>query len=415
VDAKTSLALWLRAGRCQKGLSLDEVARKTKIQARILEQLESGKLEGLPADVFVRGFIRSMAKCVGLDEDEALRRYGAIGLPAAPVAARALIETMSDLAPAAARTMPRVLRTAPEVFDFAAGSTSELPAAAPPIEPAETFMLPSSGTLEPVAGASAEPVIEVVAEVAEAPDGSKPAKKKAARPRGPGAKKSRGGKRKAMATGTPFEPTPIVPDMVVALPPAGIVEAISVEQPVVAPIIETAPGVDEAPMLAVEASTAASTIDWSQPLEPAPSLESSLAIAVEQVDVDSATSSTWAPKMPSMVASSTPPWRRPSLTTTLPVVPSLVIDDSDPDSAERELEDRAASKDAAPRRSFLPPILRDLQDLRDDRSDRQGGLTLAVIILLIAATLTLSYLMRRPSSSGDGVTRTESASQLSVG
>ena len=92
-----------------------------------------------------------------------------------------------------------------------------------------------------------------------------------------------------------------------------------------------------------------------------------------------------------------------------------MIDDSDPDSAERELEDRAAAKDPAPRRSFLPPILRDLQDLRDDRSDRQGGLTLAVIILLIAATLTLSYLMRRPSSSGDGVTRTESASQLSVG
>ena len=50
--------------------------------------------------------------------------------------------------------------------------------------------------------------------------------------------------------------------------------------------------------------------------------------------------------------------------------------------------------------SFLPPILLD----RDDRSGRQGGLTLAVIILLIAATLTLSYLMRRPNVSGSGVT-----------
>jgi hypothetical protein len=35
-----------------------------------------------------------------------------------------------------------------------------------------------------------------------------------------------------------------------------------------------------------------------------------------------------------------------------------------------------------------------------------------VIILLIAATLTLSYLMRRPSSSGDGVTRTETSAPL---
>ena len=83
------------------------------------------------------------------------------------------------------------------------------------------------------------------------------------------------------------------------------------------------------------------------------------------------------------------------------VVPSLVIDDADPDSAERELEDRAARRSR--RRSFLPPILLD----REDRSARQGGLTLAVIILLIAATLTLSYLMRRPSSSGDGVTHAE--------
>jgi hypothetical protein len=88
-------------------------------------------------------------------------------------------------------------------------------------------------------------------------------------------------------------------------------------------------------------------------------------------------------------------------TSLAPTVPSLVIDDNDPDSAERELEDRAAAKERSPRaRSFLPPILLD----REDRSGRQGGLTLAVIILLIAATLTLSYLMRRPSSAGDGVT-----------
>ena len=56
----------------------------------------------------------------------------------------------------------------------------------------------------------------------------------------------------------------------------------------------------------------------------------------------------------------------------------------------------------------MPPILLD----REDRSARQGGLTLAVIILLIAATLTLSYLMRRPSPSGDGVTMLDGTSQL---
>ena len=79
-------------------------------------------------------------------------------------------------------------------------------------------------------------------------------------------------------------------------------------------------------------------------------------------------------------------------------MPSLVIDDADPDSADRERDDRTSKEPH--RLSFLPPILLD----REDRSARQGGLTLAVIILLIAATLTLSYLMRRPSPSGDGVT-----------
>jgi hypothetical protein len=107
---------------------------------------------------------------------------------------------------------------------------------------------------------------------------------------------------------------------------------------------------------------------------------------------------TWAPGM--RIAAASAPWRRPVLATASSpaIVPSLVIDDADPESAERVLEERAGN---APRRSFLPPILLD----REDRWARQGALTLAVILLLIAATLTLSYLMRRPSTSGDGMTR----------
>ena len=74
-----SLALWLRQGRAQRGLSVEDVARITKIQPRILERLEAGRFEGLPADVFVRGFVRNFARAVGLDEDEALKRYTACG------------------------------------------------------------------------------------------------------------------------------------------------------------------------------------------------------------------------------------------------------------------------------------------------------------------------------------------------
>src|SRR5262249_9430731 len=101
VDARTSLALWLRDGRARKRLSLDDVARITNIQTRILEKLERGALAGRPAEVFVKGFVRSFARCVGLDEAEALDRYTqcrnepARANDSGPIA-RALVATMSE-------------------------------------------------------------------------------------------------------------------------------------------------------------------------------------------------------------------------------------------------------------------------------------------------------------------------------
>src|SRR5215813_9894508 len=97
VDDRASLALWLRAGRAHRGMSLDDVAKVTKIQPRILERLEAGRIDGLPAEVFVRGFVRSFARCVGLDESEALRRYAAcaIGSQDLTPTVRALVEAMA--------------------------------------------------------------------------------------------------------------------------------------------------------------------------------------------------------------------------------------------------------------------------------------------------------------------------------
>src|SRR4051812_15930200 len=140
VDAKMSLSLWLRAGRASKGLSLEAVAKITKIQQRILERLEAGKLEGLPAEGFVRGVVRSYARCVGLDEGEALERYSlAAGAPTAPSAAvaraGALVETMSELAPITAIRAPKVLQeTVVETFLPETGTLLEEPKPAPAIE-----------------------------------------------------------------------------------------------------------------------------------------------------------------------------------------------------------------------------------------------------------------------------------------
>src|SRR6185312_1111329 len=124
VDARTSLALWLRDGRARKKLSLDDVARITKIQPRILEKLERGELDGLPAEVFVKGFVRSFARCVGLDEGEALDRYTQCRAQTTQShVARALVETMSQLAPVAARTAAPI--EVVEVIDVAAPITGD--------------------------------------------------------------------------------------------------------------------------------------------------------------------------------------------------------------------------------------------------------------------------------------------------
>ena len=62
----------LREARERRAISLADVARKTKLSRASLELLEEGRLEDLPPDVFVRGFIRSYARSVGLRESEPL-------------------------------------------------------------------------------------------------------------------------------------------------------------------------------------------------------------------------------------------------------------------------------------------------------------------------------------------------------
>ena len=57
----------LRAAREEKGMSLDDVARQTRIPIRHLEHIERGEWDALPALTYSIGFARSYANCVGLD------------------------------------------------------------------------------------------------------------------------------------------------------------------------------------------------------------------------------------------------------------------------------------------------------------------------------------------------------------
>jgi len=67
--------LHLRQSRRACALSREEVARSTCIPLRTLALLEEGEFDELPAEVFVRGFLRAYAERVGIDPDSTLRAY----------------------------------------------------------------------------------------------------------------------------------------------------------------------------------------------------------------------------------------------------------------------------------------------------------------------------------------------------
>jgi len=62
----------LREARLRRALTLAEVERDTRINRDYLEALESERYELLPAPVYARGFLRSYARHLGLDEQQVL-------------------------------------------------------------------------------------------------------------------------------------------------------------------------------------------------------------------------------------------------------------------------------------------------------------------------------------------------------
>jgi hypothetical protein len=61
--------------RGDKRISLNEISRVTKIQLTYLEYLEAGDYDKLPAEVYVKGFLRSYADFFGIDEKIFLKLY----------------------------------------------------------------------------------------------------------------------------------------------------------------------------------------------------------------------------------------------------------------------------------------------------------------------------------------------------
>ena len=65
----------LREARERRNISLADIARQTKVSVSSLQLLEQGRLSDLPHETFVRGFIRSYARSVGVSHVESLTLF----------------------------------------------------------------------------------------------------------------------------------------------------------------------------------------------------------------------------------------------------------------------------------------------------------------------------------------------------
>jgi hypothetical protein len=65
----------LRRIRMGRGIELEEVANITKIGMSHLRNIEANRYELLPAQVYLRGFLREIARCLRIDPTAAVDSY----------------------------------------------------------------------------------------------------------------------------------------------------------------------------------------------------------------------------------------------------------------------------------------------------------------------------------------------------
>lgn len=453
---------YLVSARERSGKTLEEIATKTRIPRRSLERLETGDFEALPADVFVRGFLRSYARCVGLDGAEAIKRYSTCGMTPAPVASPMADELASSMATLESSSAPNIrasvrpLRApAPEpgdsktdVSETAAPERAADAIAEPATvsdghsddghsdvssreqHPAESRSLPRSSQPEvapaeapsaPTERASSNVPSEPVATSASGPNapevGAAPSRVEKPKPEPESQKAAPGNELSGSASGSE----------------SGESRASNKSRNARkrARKRKKRKGNDGAHAASKRNKNKSNArADRSaQPKGP----ESAAAIGDMATDTDDSAANASATSAPAKVDrqpsapvetaatardSERPPAAKSSEAKSPAADPSkaamrtgkqspiLVIDDADPESAERERAEREQVREEGAGKSFVPPSLLD-----SEQGSRRGALTLAVIILVIVATLTMSYLMRQPDESGDGVTRATPASQ----
>jgi cytoskeleton protein RodZ len=80
-----SLGARFKRERERQKITLDQVAAATKIGTRMLKALEEDHFDQLPGGIFNKGFVRSYARHLSMDEEQAIADYLAATSPAQPI------------------------------------------------------------------------------------------------------------------------------------------------------------------------------------------------------------------------------------------------------------------------------------------------------------------------------------------
>src|SRR5215207_6150442 len=71
----TRIGKALREARSDRGIELSEAERVTKIRAKLLRAMEEERWEDLPEPVYVRAFLSTYARFLGLDDAPLVEEY----------------------------------------------------------------------------------------------------------------------------------------------------------------------------------------------------------------------------------------------------------------------------------------------------------------------------------------------------
>src|SRR3989442_15423383 len=71
-----TLGQYLCHMRTQKGVSLEDIAKATRIDPRYLQAVEQNDFSQLPrAEIFAKAYVKAYARCLSLEEAEVMRRF----------------------------------------------------------------------------------------------------------------------------------------------------------------------------------------------------------------------------------------------------------------------------------------------------------------------------------------------------